>query len=1589
MAGRVNTRFVIILVLVLTALVGATAAAYLVFSKRDPAKHFAQGQSLETRAEEVIAEGGGEMVEGPEGERMTLGQKLLRDAAEQYRYAYKFADSGDADLKKEVLRKLAHVYRQYRVEDIKELNEWISAVEQVWGSLLKIDATDQEAREALLAMTEERAELSGGRVQAWNQLYNQADEAVDLVEEPAIVRRYRGIAHVARLGSLQIRDEQAFAEARADLETAAEAFPDDAEVFDAKARLKLIEADAKAGRVSDEEIAALRDASLTILDEFIASHPENLEGRLSKYQMLIRRYTMDRGNDQWRERAMAVLDDLEQRCLKADDADMARRVAEQVRRLDNSVGEVDGERVRMGLHRAEQLLRHAVQTDPQDVLALTTLGEVLREQGRVDDAIEVYKLAAEPGRMPIEVRSLLTGQLKLNAMRRLVELHIARFETSQRAGENEAADQAVADARQWVEALRTEAGEQSPLTQFAEGQLALAEGNDALAVRRLEEAAAQYDQPNADVLRTLATALTRRGQHGEAAMRLTQVLETPEGRRQPAVYLQLAMLHLRNGEPREAMPLIDRILEFAPENGQAIALKARATMMSARNPQQMGEAFDEAIALLEANLEAGGRPVVVQYAQLLRRDGRTDEAIAALEKYHAANPEDMGVLQLLVGMDLASDNRQRAVARIDKAAEANPDDPALRALRLAVDEEVSGEQRMEQAEALLEEEQDPVARQLALYRLYSNSGQTEKAAEALAAVEKLDPDHAGVRELRLSQAIQEQRWEDAEQIVNWAKAANDGAGADYAGGAFWEGRLLLAREQAERAVATLRRGVEQMPSDSTGRLLLGMALMQTGDLNAAERELERSIEIKPDNQDAWVQLHRVQHRRGNYQAALDSLRSAIQRTGGRTNAALLSRFIDYTGQYGDPDVAINAREQLAERMPDDLENRRKLARLYYEADRLEEAHATIDALLSDPPTDRENVAAKAFLLVADDRVEEARAVFEKFIHATEGNEQDARNWLAFAQALSSGGEYGLADATYRRAVEVDDSEQLVALRQYADWLMSRQQYADAAERYGEILGDTEGLDERVVDAARRRYAESVMRTGEFDKAEEQIDTLIADSPRDGQLHLLRAMIAQGRGAQEGVTDAQREELRAVAERSVEQAVRLLPTSPTAHLMWAQLHFDDSGAETRQFVREHLETAIELNPSQPVAHRLLVRWHQRAGNIEAAIEAQEAMVAAMPDSAEARVQLAELYLAHGEMNTRLDQLLTESERQLPGQPAWPQLRARMLQAQGRIAQAMEQMRTAYQRDASPGRTIELLDLMVRAGAHQQALALLNERPELVRQSAVVQAMRGRALCGIDRYEPGVNSFRAAIQSADGDAGTMRGVLTHVVPALDNQRLVAMLEPMVGDDSTGQVGMALLGSLFREDKYEQCIDTAERIGDMTERAGESAETQRQRLLALAYAEMEQYDKAEAAYRKILAMNEDDVLALNNLAFLLANDMDQPKKALPLAERAVELVGAQATSRANVLDTLGRIQYRLGDHRAAVETLRQSINAQPLVDNHLHLAEVYRAMDLPNSAQREINNARLLAEESEDPKLRERVENAARLLDGAAANAEEVTP
>ncbi len=116
---------------------------------------------------------------------------------------------------------------------------------------------------------------------------------------------------------------------------------------------------------------------------------------------------------------------------------------------------------------------------------------------------------------------------------------------------------------------------------------------------------------------------------------------------------------------------------------------------------------------------------------------------------------------------------------------------------------------------------------------------------------------------------------------------------------------------------------------------------------------------------------------------------------------------------------------------------------------------------------------------------------------------------------------------------------------------------------------------------------------------------------------------------------------------------------------------------------------------------------------------------------------------------------------------------------------------------------------------------------------------------------------------------------------------------------------------------------------------------------------YQDMEAIYRGVLKEEPQNVAALNNQAWLLAQSDDRAAEALPLINRAIDLMGP----RVELLDTRGLVQLKLGRADLAVGDLERVTSEGPTASRWFHLACAYRQAHNADAARRAFRRAREL--------------------------------
>jgi Flp pilus assembly protein TadD len=118
-----------------------------------------------------------------------------------------------------------------------------------------------------------------------------------------------------------------------------------------------------------------------------------------------------------------------------------------------------------------------------------------------------------------------------------------------------------------------------------------------------------------------------------------------------------------------------------------------------------------------------------------------------------------------------------------------------------------------------------------------------------------------------------------------------------------------------------------------------------------------------------------------------------------------------------------------------------------------------------------------------------------------------------------------------------------------------------------------------------------------------------------------------------------------------------------------------------------------------------------------------------------------------------------------------------------------------------------------------------------------------------------------------------------------------------------------------------------------------------LALTAEKLERYDVLESHLRKLIQVKPDHAHAYNALGYSFAERNTRLPEARKLIEKALEL----SPEDYFIMDSLGWVQYREGDLKAAAETLRRAYAGRPDAEIGAHLGEVLWQLGERTEAER----------------------------------------
>lgn len=670
---------------------------------------------------------------------------------------------------------------------------------------------------------------------------------------------------------------------------------------------------------------------------------------------------------------------------------------------------------------------------------------------------------------------------------------------------------------------------------------------------------------------------------------------------------------------------------------------------------------------------------------------------------------------------------------------------------------------------------------------------------------------------------------------------------------------------------------------------LGLTQLKLSRPLEALGSLRRAVELQPNNTDAKVQLAEI------YLSAL----LVTQRTDTRRIDSLRAELKHLA-------------DQLLERDPRSVPGLRYTGYLLLSENKVKEAVAKFRQANEISAARPEIVLPLVQSLMADNQAEEA--------------EKLAKDLLAREKTF--GPIYDVLYLHYLRTNRTGEAEQILKSKvennpKQADYLLQLAAFYYAVKREPETRAVLNRLTSNLKDfpSAHELAGDFYRRRGEFEKALTEYDLGIRNDAKQTPLYQKKkaqVLIDQGK--------------RAEASRLLDEVLKEDPKDAQAQAMRASLLIETGSAQELQTAVSELQSMVSRMPDNPVLRFNLGRALLRKREFEQARTQFQEAINKQPGYLPPRIALAELHLARLEFPAALQavkETLARDPRNLPAKL----IQTAALAGMGNLAQARASLMAALKEHPGSREAMMQLGMLDLAEKNYEAA---EETFARLQDTAPLGDLRG--LMGLTETYAARKQFDKASQ--------------------------LLRKELANNPERSQIRLALANIAVRGGQYDEAIAEYQQLIRKNPKAGDLylrlGETQRRKgdlpaaiasfrksaellpkepaahlSLALLLDTLGHKSEAMKTYETILQIQPDHAVALNNLAYMMAETGGDLDEALTLAQRARQ----KLPNDLNVADTLGWIYIKKNLSDNAIGIFRDLVARQP--DNstfHYHLAMAF---------------------------------------------------
>ncbi len=1496
-------------------------------------------------------------------------------------------------------------------EAAKDSGDALGAM-RIWDRAVSEDPSRIAAHEARIRLRLEFATMYG-TAQQNAALRGVADALLRQSPDHPLGHFGRGIA----LTGLAHEQPENMTEGLAEMEEAHELAPADREIARSMATAYQITSQNRLKEKKPKEADEYRKRAEDVFRRMIKADPESAEAYLSFAGFLMSRlYT---------EENLARL--AKKKLDPAKEAAELKQIDENLRQAEK----LDPKSPELGMHRAQywrmagkpenivEAYKGVIATVPEHLDAYIQLATRYRAGRKPEEALKVLEAGLS------QDVDLLGYKGNLNKRKRFQMLCTAcEIALAQAATEPEKREAHVEKAGKYYDRAVAEKGAAGPRIRLVEGQLCEAR-------RQYREAQQAYEAANnrlawggnSGIYKTRVLLLLSRlylqrlKAPGEAVKLLDTILERQHG--DFRARLMRAEAYLTMNKPSEAIDDVKRVLASGKELGDDHQYILEARKLAMRGYAMLGKA--EEVRKLQDKLGGDTPAAKLREAFVYQLEKKNDKAAEIYKALLKEDPANRRLLARAVGFLVSIDKRDDAKKLLAAARAKKPDDPMFEQMSLLLNEKLTDEQRDERLLALIKETDDEFAREVSLYQYYIRRGKVEEALPHLEAARKIKPESPSLLDAELRIALQQKDWDRAERC--WEEAAK--LNLDGVEGRFVQGRIALvkggletqeadtlaakdlAKSQEHRkkakvlfteAAKHLREGIAIYNKSSQAHYWLGGAEEGLGNPVDARDAYAMAVELDPTNGNAHKALARLGKTYGNVADAEGHLKEAIRLAGkdaeGLPRDPWLRLQVENEREQADPRSAIKRREEARKKDPKDIYNLMRLALLYDRVEDKAKANKCVEDSLKAEPKNLALVWDAARLYTRNDQHVKADKLLRDLVKQVTGDEKTraqvmvarhnanivrrhTRGIKRYAQNVVLEAQQA-ADRAYAVAAQLPNTPPQVFV-EAATFCIETRRERGAVEWLRKAL---EVVNEKSYEGQiRRRLIGVLLRTRPIPvDAGKEVTDYVKKFPDDPRGLQFRGKLY----AAQGKLDMAIEEYTAYLDQITRQG-----KGPTRAALMAEGYFLRGSqyfkqAQANRTARdEHLRLAIEdfraakaIVPKggRGLTYRVaLAQAHRLKGQPEEAIRELRAVLSENPKARGPAMALVRVY---GGLKRWGDQeaLIRQQMNLFSDDVTWPYMLGKQFVGRGRHADAIAPLKKAcelleYKRAGNGPEQplILLLGCLSKTGGHKEIIDIVKTKLGTEDQTSDALAHYAAALAATGKKADALAAFVRAVGAAQSWKGYSRVVqqLAKSFGGLE-QAIQAVRSEHDKAGAKSEIPAMLLSSLLAFNKKE-----GDALALVTQAVAATKDPVRKAICLasqgiLLYGQGEK-QKAEQVYMEALRNKGDELTVLNNLAFVLAEDLKRPQEALSYADRAFRL----SPGDPYVLDTLGWCLFLAGRSQDAMGVLLETIDRDPrLLDTHLHLAKVYAKEGQRSEAEGVLRSALEQADEQDDQASKDRV-------------------